>query len=68
MIVYLYILYIKLEIFTILCCDLVLCIPIMVIHYSEWGYYRDINSRNCVLRNQNGPKSDCLTGYVNLQK
>ena len=31
-------------------------------HYSEWGYYRDVDSGNCTLNLAYGPMLDCLTG------
>ena len=33
--------------------------------HSEWGYYRDTNSGNCILNHEYGPQLDCTTGYVN---
>ena len=35
-----------------------------ICYNSEWGYYRDKNSGNCVLDPNCGPELDCLTGYV----
>ena len=36
----------------------------VLVHYSEWGYYRDDRSGNCMLNTEYGPNLDCLTGYV----
>lgn len=40
----------------------------LTFYNSEWGYYRDENSGNCVLDPSCGPELDCLTGYVNICK